>query len=100
MQLYYSPSENFLLILNKHPEVKFYVTGSNDNVDLKRLPASPYRALTGHVADISAAVAESWLSVVPLRKGSGTRFKILNYSAWGCREIPRAKGPKVWNCLW
>ena len=90
--VYYFLSEIFPLILKKHPEVKFYVTGSNDNVDLKRLPASPNLVLTGHVADISAAVAESWLSVVPLRKGSGTRLKILESISLGTPVVSTSKG--------
>ncbi len=88
----YFISEIFPLILAKHPKVQFYVTGSTDKVDLRLLPYSPNLILTGHLADISAAVAESWMSVVPLRKGSGTRLKILESLSLGTPVVSTSKG--------
>jgi polysaccharide biosynthesis protein PslH len=84
--------EIFPLILEKHPDVKFYVTGGTDQVDVSRLPASPNLVLTGHLADIATAVAESWVSVIPLRKGSGTRLKILESLSLGTPVVSTRKG--------
>jgi glycosyltransferase involved in cell wall biosynthesis len=90
--VFYFLSEIFPLILKEHPGVRFYVTGSHDNVDISRLPASPNLVLTGHLADIVTAVAESWVSVVPLRKGSGTRLKILESLSLGTPVVSTSKG--------
>jgi polysaccharide biosynthesis protein PslH len=88
----YFLSEIFPLILKVHPDTQFYVTGSTANVDVSRLPASPNLVLTGYIADIAAAVAESWVSVVPLRQGSGTRLKILESLSLGTPVVSTSKG--------
>ncbi len=90
--VYFFLKEIFPLILEKHPAVRFFVTGNHDNVDISRLPPSPNLVLTGHLPDIAAAVAESWVSVVPLRKGSGTRLKILESLSLGTPVVSTRKG--------
>ena len=90
--VYYFLNEIFPLILDKYPAAMFYVTGNHDNVDVSRLPSSPNLVLTGHLPDIAAAVAESWVSVVPLRKGSGTRLKILESLSLGTPVVSTSKG--------
>jgi polysaccharide biosynthesis protein PslH len=88
----YFLSDIFPLILKKHPAARFYVTGNHADVDISRLPSSPNLVLTGHLPDIAAAVAESWVSVVPLRKGSGTRLKILESLSLGTPVVSTSKG--------
>jgi glycosyltransferase involved in cell wall biosynthesis len=90
--VYYFLDEIFPLILKKHPAARLYVTGNHDNVDISHLPSSPNLVLTGHLPDIAAAVTESWVSVVPLRKGSGTRLKILESLSLGTPVVSTRKG--------
>jgi polysaccharide biosynthesis protein PslH len=88
----YFLNEIFPLILEKHPDVRFYVTGNHDGVDLSLLPSSPNLVLTGYLPDVVSAIAESWVSVVPLRKGSGTRLKILESLSLGTPVVSTRKG--------
>jgi glycosyltransferase involved in cell wall biosynthesis len=48
--------------------------------------------LTGHLDDVRATVAGSWACVVPLRKGGGTRVKILEAMALGTPVVSTTKG--------
>jgi glycosyltransferase involved in cell wall biosynthesis len=47
---------------------------------------------TGYLTDIRPVVAQSWMSVVPLRKGGGTRLKILEAMALGTPVLATTKG--------
>jgi glycosyltransferase involved in cell wall biosynthesis len=48
--------------------------------------------LTGFLDDIRPAVGSSWVCVVPLRSGSGTRLKVLEAMALGTPVVSTAKG--------
>lgn len=48
--------------------------------------------VTGEVADIRPYLAAASLMIVPLRKGGGTRFKILEAFASGCPVVSTTKG--------
>jgi polysaccharide biosynthesis protein PslH len=56
------------------------------------LPRSDGLTYTGYVDDIRPEIAESWASVVPLRRGGGTRVKILESMALGTPVVSTPKG--------
>lgn len=82
----------FPLIQKKYPGVKFYVTGKLDGVDLTHLSRSEDVIFTGYLPDVSKTIAESWLSVVPLRIGGGTRLKVLESLSLGTPVVSTSKG--------
>jgi glycosyltransferase involved in cell wall biosynthesis len=88
----YFLAEIFPLIRQQAPEARLRVTGSTVGVDLDSLPLDGQVELTGYLADIRPAVAESWACVVPLRLGGGTRLKILEAMSLGAPVISTAKG--------
>ncbi len=47
---------------------------------------------TGLIYDVRPLVAQSWLSVVPLRVGAGTRLKIIESLALGTPVVSTTKG--------
>jgi glycosyltransferase involved in cell wall biosynthesis len=47
---------------------------------------------TGYLDDVRPAVANAWAEVVPLRKGGGTRLKVLESLALGTPVIATSKG--------
>jgi glycosyltransferase involved in cell wall biosynthesis len=75
-----------------HPEVSLRITGGCNGVDVDRLPLDNRVQLTGYLEDIRPTVAQSWGCVVPLRKGGGTRLKILEAMALGTPVVSTAKG--------
>lgn len=82
----------FPLVKRAVPEALFRVTGDNKGVDLSSLPSHPAVCYTGYVHDIRSVVAQSWMSVVPLRGGGGTRLKILESMALGTPVVSSSKG--------
>ena len=80
------------LIVSEVPEVILRVTGSTEGVDLSSLPSYPGVQYTGYVDDVRPVVARSWVSVVPLRIGGGTRLKILESMALGTPVVSTSKG--------
>ncbi len=88
----YFLSEIYPLILKERPQVQFRVTGSLEGVDLAKLPGRPGVIFTGYLKDIVAEVASSWLSVVPLRAGGGTRLKVLESLHLGTPVVSTTKG--------
>lgn len=75
-----------------HPRVTLTVTGGLDGVDVAKLPTLPGVIFTGHLADVAPAIAGSWLSVVPLRQGGGTRLKVLESLSLGTPVVSTSKG--------
>lgn len=63
-------------ILEKRPELVFYVVGAGPPEELKRL-AGPNVVVTDTVPDVRPYVYRAAAFVVPLRMGSGTRLKVL-----------------------
>jgi glycosyltransferase involved in cell wall biosynthesis len=80
------------LVQAEIPQAQLSITGSTKGVPLERLPASPGLNFTGYLPDVRPSVARSWLSVVPLRQGGGTRLKILESLALGTPVIATSKG--------
>jgi len=79
-------------ILERMPVAHLRMTGSTRGVDLQSLPRHGGYELTGHVPDIRPVVARSWVSVVPLQTGGGTRLKILESMALGTPVVSTSKG--------
>jgi glycosyltransferase involved in cell wall biosynthesis len=76
----------------ERPAVRLRITGAAPADVQARLPQDPSVEFTGYLADVRTAVASSWVSVVPLRIGSGTRLKILESMALGVPVITTSKG--------
>jgi polysaccharide biosynthesis protein PslH len=67
-----------------HPQIKVVVAGRpGPKQFLRWLTAIPNVEFHGPVSDMSAEIARAGVCVVPLRIGSGTRFKILEAGAAG-----------------
>lgn len=82
----------FPLILAQRPAARLVITGSQEGAPLDRLPSGEALQFTGYLEDIRPQVAQSWVSVVPLRVGGGTRLKILESLALGTPVVATAKG--------
>jgi glycosyltransferase involved in cell wall biosynthesis len=79
------------LIRSRRPDARLRVTGRLDG-SLDGLAVDSHVEFTGYLPDIRPAVAASWLSVVPLRMGGGTRLKILESMALGTPVVATSKG--------
>jgi glycosyltransferase involved in cell wall biosynthesis len=97
--VHYFLREIYPRILASCPNVRFTVTGSLEGVPVQRLPRLPGLKLTGYLDDIRPAIARSWVSVVPLREGGGTRLKILESLALGTPVVTTGKGAEGLNLL-
>jgi glycosyltransferase involved in cell wall biosynthesis len=74
------------------PEASVQIVGSTDGVDLGMWPIDDSISFVGFLQDVRPAVAQSWLSVVPLRVGAGTRLKIIESMALGTPVVSTSKG--------
>lgn len=81
--------EVFPLIRQEIPDAHLTITGDHAN---KPLPQVDGVTRTGMVDNVYSYVASSWLSVVPLRTGGGTRLKILESMALSTPVVTTTKG--------
>lgn len=72
--------------------VQLVITGPTDGVELPETFGNGDIRLTGYLEDVRPVVAESAACIVPLRKGAGTRLKILEAMALGTPVISTRKG--------
>lgn len=82
----------FPSIRSARPAARLRITGHASPTQVAALPRCEGVELTGFVPDIKGLVARSWAEVVPLRKGSGTRLKILEALALGTPVVSTTKG--------
>ncbi|MBX9601895.1 MAG: glycosyltransferase family 4 protein [Bryobacteraceae bacterium] len=68
------------LLRGAHPGLRWNIIGKNPGYVRPEAASDPRIRLTGPVPDALEALASAKVCVVPLRSGSGTRFKILE--AW------------------
>jgi len=76
-------------ILQEEPETSLVITGRFPR-QLSPLPPSVH--LTGWVEDVRPWIAGSWVTIVPLRQGGGTRLKVLESLALGTPVVATSKG--------
>jgi glycosyltransferase involved in cell wall biosynthesis len=79
-------------VKNKNPKVNLKIIGSTNGIDINQLPIDKSITFTGLLNDVRPEVACSWLSIVPLRVGAGTRLKIIESMALGTPVISTSKG--------
>jgi glycosyltransferase involved in cell wall biosynthesis len=79
------------LVRQAHPSARLRVTGAHKGVALDAI-TRPGVELTGYLDDIRPTIAQSWAGVAPLRRGGGTRLKILEAMALGTPVIATPKG--------
>ena len=79
----------FPKIRSQVPEVQLIITGDSSN---RQLPDTNNVRLTGYVDDIRPLIASSWISLVPIFTGGGTRLKILEAFALRTPVIATSKG--------
>jgi len=80
------------IIQEKRPDVKLAITGKHDENLTNQLPHNDSVIFTGYLDDIRPTIAQSWLSIAPLRLGGGTRLKILEALAAGTPVVSTQKG--------
>lgn len=76
----------------KRPDASLRITGRSDGVPVDRLPLGNGAQLTGYLDDIRPTIGQSWICVVPLRVGGGTRLKVLEAMALGTPVVSTSKG--------
>jgi polysaccharide biosynthesis protein PslH len=82
----------FPLVLEKMPQVRLKITGSPAGRVLPAGLLSRQVEHAGYVPDIKPVIGASWVSVVPLLEGGGTRLKILEAMALGTPVVSTRKG--------
>ena len=86
-------SDIWPLIRKRDPAVRFAIVGKALADPLRRRVEADDRVdYRGYVDDVRSHVGEAWISVVPLRIGSGTRLKILESMALGTPVVATSVG--------
>lgn len=92
--LFYPPNRDAVRIIcsqiapNFDENVEFVIVGKNPPA----IPRPPNVTFLGYVDDVKECILKSDICIAPLRYGSGTRFKILEYMAMGKPVISTSKG--------
>jgi len=97
--MYWFLAQVYPLIRQQISEVTLTITGSNAGVNLSGLQLDDSVHLIGYVEDIRLPVAQSAICVVPLRRGGGTRLKILEAMALGTPVVATPKGAEGLNVV-
>jgi glycosyltransferase involved in cell wall biosynthesis len=84
-------------VQKQNPDIKMKIIGSTKQTQLNQLPLDNSIIFTGLLEDVRPEIARSWLSVVPLRVGAGTRLKIIESMALGTPVISTSKGAEGLN---
>jgi glycosyltransferase involved in cell wall biosynthesis len=79
----------FPKILSNIPEAQLTITGDSTT---RQLTDTRQVVLTGYLDDVRPLIASSWLSLVPIFTGGGTRLKILEAFALGTPVVATSKG--------
>lgn len=74
------------------PDARLRITGRATPAQVAALPRAEGVEFTGYLDDVRPAVARAWAEVVPLRKGGGTRLKVLEALALGTPVVSTSKG--------
>ena len=81
--------EVFPRVQAKVPSVRLTITGDHAN---RPLPPADQVTLTGFVDDVRPLIANSYISLAPIRFGGGTRLKILEAMALRTPVVATSKG--------
>lgn len=82
----------------KFPNSRLLLVGSNPTEKMQEAAQKePNIIVTGEVEDVRPYLAAASVMVVPLYKGGGTRFKILEAFAAGCPVVSTTKGAEGLN---
>lgn len=84
--------EIYPLIKQEIPAVRLVITGRHDGIVLPIAEQDESVQLLGFVEDVRPHIAGSWVAIVPLLTGGGTRFKILEAMALGTPVVSTSKG--------
>jgi len=80
------------LLLQKVPDVKILIVGKNPIAEVKAYGTRKGVTVTGGVPDVRPYYRRSWLQMVPLRIGGGTRLKIVESLAIGTPVVSTTIG--------
>jgi glycosyltransferase involved in cell wall biosynthesis len=83
--------EIFPRVQAKLPALRLTITGDHGNRPLPPSPAGKV-TLTGFVDDVRPLIAQSYISLAPIRFGGGTRLKILEAMALRTPVVATSKG--------
>ena len=84
--------EVFPTVKQARDSARLRVTGKVSREQIAALNGTEHVEFTGYLEDVRPAVAQAWAEVVPLRKGGGTRLKVLEALALGTPIISTPKG--------
>lgn len=76
----------------KVPGVSMQVLGNTGNARLEEWKNDKSVTFPGLLYDVRPSLGQSWLSIVPLRVGGGTRLKIIESLAIGTPVVSTSKG--------
>jgi polysaccharide biosynthesis protein PslH len=88
----YFVSEIFPIIKRTRHDVRLYITGSIQGIDVERIAGVEGVIFTGYLEDIRPRIARSMVNIVPLKEGGGTRLKILEALALKTPVVSTTKG--------
>jgi polysaccharide biosynthesis protein PslH len=74
------------------PDARLRVTGRIEGLPSTSLPRTAGVEYTGYLDDVRPTITSSWCTVVPLRRGGGTRLKVLESLALGTPVVSTTKG--------
>jgi polysaccharide biosynthesis protein PslH len=87
------------LVKAVEPDIRFVVIGRNGNNEIYQpLKIDPSIDFIGDVSEVQSYYYQCSLSVVPLRKGSGTRLKILEAMSLGTPVVSTNIGAEGIDC--
>jgi len=80
------------LVRDRHPEVTFFIVGSNPSADVTKLATRPGVRVTGRVPDVRPYLAHARAAVVPMRIARRIQNKVLEAMAMGRPVVTTPKG--------
>jgi glycosyltransferase involved in cell wall biosynthesis len=85
-------AEVWPLVRRDHPEARLRLVGRNPTSEIQSLAEHPGVELVGPVPDTRPWLADSEVSIVPLRIGGGTRLKVFEAMAMGLPVVSTPLG--------
>jgi glycosyltransferase involved in cell wall biosynthesis len=86
-------AEIFPLVLQRHPESKLYIIGSNPPSELRQMAATtPRIEVLGFVDDVVGYLRKASVFIAPLRSGGGVKVKILHAMGQGIPVVTTKVG--------